>query len=326
MLFKDLDLTIERGQRWGIIGPNGAGKTTLVRCLLGETEIDDGKVMPGGKLSIGYYRQTHEGMDPDLTVVRFLQDAVLKQTEGVRLTEQQARDLAGAFLFSGQAQEKQLGMLSGGERGRAMLASLLATGKNVLVLDEPTNHFDIPSAERLEETLRRPPSPDELALDENAGREAGLFDGTLILISHDRALLDACCDRLLVMDGKGGAKVFLGGYTRWAESQGKSGDGKAATTSHAKTPQKPTPTPVVNAKPTGPKPKAEKKSKWSWMGVDQIESQIASLTKEMAKIDAKLADADVWLDLDKANALTDKRDEVKAELDGLETEWVKKAE
>ncbi|MAY73971.1 MAG: ABC transporter, partial [Phycisphaerae bacterium] len=181
VLFDELDVTIERGQRWGVIGPNGAGKTTLVRCLLGEIPLDAGAITLGTKLAIGYFRQTHEGLNPEMTIVRYLQDAVAKQCEGVRLSEQQARDLAGAFLFSGQTQEKELGLLSGGERSRAVLAALFATAKNVLVLDEPTNHLDIPSAERLEEALRRAPTPAELALDENAGRDQGMFDGTLIL-------------------------------------------------------------------------------------------------------------------------------------------------
>src|SRR5207244_1209246 len=174
--------------------PNGAGKTTLVRCLLKDLDPDSGSVRLGTNLKIGYYRQTREGVDPDLPVYRYLQNVIVKECPGQMLSEQQARNLAGAFLFSGDEQLKEMGLLSGGERSRAVLAGLLASAKNVLVLDEPTNHLDIPSAERLEEAL---------------SMEDG-YNGTLILISHDRALIDATCDHLIVLDGQGGAEVVLG--------------------------------------------------------------------------------------------------------------------
>src|ERR1043166_935143 len=119
------------------------------------------------------------------------------------LSEQQARNLPASFLFSGGAQLKEMGLLSGGERSRAVLAGLLASAKNVLVLDEPTNHLDIPSAERLEEALALP------------GEDGDGFDGTLLLISHDRALIDATCNHLLVLDGRGECEVFHGNYTQW---------------------------------------------------------------------------------------------------------------
>ena len=201
VLFDGLDFSIARGERWGIIGPNGAGKTTLVRCLLKDLEPDAGVVRLGTNLKVGYYRQTHEGIDPDLPVYRYLQNVILKENAGLLLSEQQARNLAGAFLFSGDEQLKELGLLSGGERSRAVLAGLLASAKNVLVLDEPTNHLDIPSAERLEEAL---------SMD-------GGYDGTLILISHDRALIDATCDHMIALHGDRTADVVLGNYSDWHE-------------------------------------------------------------------------------------------------------------
>lgn len=323
VLFDGFSVVIERGQRWGIIGPNGAGKTTLVRCMLGELEADGGSVQPGARLAVGYFKQSHDGLDPDKTVIQYLQNVVAKSVEGQRLSEQQARDLAGAFLFSGGDQSKELGLLSGGERSRAVLAGLLATAKNVLVLDEPTNHLDIQSSERLEAALRRPPSADELALDENAGRDAGVFDGTLLLISHDRALLDACCDRLIVLDGKGGAEVFLGTYSEWhrKKQSGEPPRGKpAAKSGPARAePSAPPPPPSVKAGP-------REKSKWSWMRLEQIEERISAVSEEMAGLDQRLGDPDVWRDIEEANRLTDRRDALRAELDGLEAEWLNKAE
>ena len=128
-----------------------------------------------------------------------------------RASEQQARDLAGAFLFSGDEQEKTLADVSGGERSRAVLAGLVASAHNLLVLDEPSNHLDIPSAERLEQAL---------------SIEGG-YQGTLLLISHDRALLEATCDRLLVFEGPGRVRPFTGRYSDWQRRR------EAAAAEHA---------------------------------------------------------------------------------------------
>ncbi|MEL7473057.1 MAG: ABC-F family ATP-binding cassette domain-containing protein, partial [Planctomycetota bacterium] len=215
VLFREFDLTIGRGERWGVIGPNGAGKTTLVRCLLGEQQPTDGKITLGSSVAIGHFSQRDDWIDPDKTLYRFIQKMVKDETQGeTELSEQESRTLAGAFLFSGEEQEKEMGVLSGGERARARLAALLACRKNVLVLDEPTNHLDIPAAERLETALG-------LADPEHPGKRKGAFDGTLILISHDRALIDATCDRLIVLDGSGGADVFLGSYSEWRAREDK---------------------------------------------------------------------------------------------------------
>src|SRR5690606_1350584 len=137
------------------------------------------------------YRQLHDHLDMSLTVWQYLQSVIVSLDGQAKASEQQARDLAGAFLFSGSDQDKTLGLLSGGERSRAVLAGLVAGAHNVLVLDEPTNHLDIPSAERLEQAL--------------AAAEGG-FDGTMLLISHDRALLQSTCEKLIVLsaDGRGG--------------------------------------------------------------------------------------------------------------------------
>ena len=319
VLFNGLDLSIERGQRWGVIGPNGAGKTTLVRCLLGETDPDAGSVTLGSKLAVGYFRQSHEAIDPDLTVVRYLQKIVRDECPGQLLSEQVARNLAGAFLFSGEAQEKELGFLSGGERARAALAGLMASAKNVLVLDEPTNHLDIPSAERLEDALRKP-REDE--------KDGSLFEGTLILISHDRALLDACCDQLLILDGHGGVRAFAGTYSEWHAKQeaANSDRTKAKSPERERRAERATPagspSRTRNAQPT----ETPKKSKWSWMRIEQLEEKIAFLEGRLGEIDRELNDPDVWKDIDRANKLTDERDEHKAELEGVEAEWLRKAE
>ncbi|MHA7812974.1 MAG: ribosomal protection-like ABC-F family protein [Phycisphaerales bacterium] len=317
VLFNDLGVHIERGQRWGIIGPNGAGKTTLVRCLLGELEPDQGTIKLGAKLAVGYFSQTRDDLDLEKTVYRHIQDTVRKATdERVMMSEQDARNLAGAFLFSGREQEKTLGVMSGGEQARAVLAGLLASAKNVLVLDEPTNHLDIQACERLEDTLARThenPMTGE--------KTSGDFDGTIILISHDRALIDAVCDHILVLDGEGGAEVFPGTYSDWKQTQSE----RAAQPQSQPKKQSvlvEAPKPVQTTKPIQDAPK----SRFSWMPVDKIEQRMNDLGIEIRKLDAELGGTEIWTDYEKANALSEKRDELQTELDELETEWLRKSE
>ncbi len=223
-LFNDLSLTISRGERWGIIGPNGAGKTTLVKCLLGQGELTGGFSKLGASVVIGYYSQLPPEEDADLPVFEYLQRAIKRENAQAMLSEQQARDLAGMFLFSGRDQDKRMGTLSGGERSRARLAALLASAKNLIVLDEPTNHLDIPSAERLEQALR-------LVKTEDGDHEG--YEGTLLLISHDRWLIDATCDHLLVFDGAGNATVFHGNYTEYHRQQVEKQKAEAAAAANA---------------------------------------------------------------------------------------------
>jgi ATP-binding cassette subfamily F protein 3 len=317
VLFHDLDLSIGRGERWGIIGPNGAGKTTLVKCLLGETPVDSGFAKLGSNVKIGFYKQTHEHVPADVQVYRYLQNVIMKEAPQAAMSEQQARNLAGAFLFSGDEQEKELGLLSGGERSRAVLAGLLASAKNLLVLDEPTNHLDISSAERLE---------DALALDEDGGG----YDGTLILISHDRALIDATCDHLIVLDGKGGAELFVGGYTEWHEkdverrraaqrqaeedrTRREAAERHRKAQAEAKAKEKP--------RPAGPSANGLARLK-----TDQLETRIEKIQSRIKDIDLEMGQPDVWRDVKRSNALTDERNKLNDELEPLEFEWARRAE
>jgi energy-coupling factor transporter ATP-binding protein EcfA2 len=242
------------------------------------------------------------------TVPRHIQRVVARLAETEEgpdkpktLNEQEARDLAGAFLFSGDQQEALLGDMSGGERARAALAALLACARNVLVLDEPTNHLDIPSAERLEAMLER-----------GEGKKSGTFDGTLIVVSHDRTLIDSVCDHLIVFDGKGGVSLHMGGWSEWLAGGARS----PAVPEPVKRAAPPPPPPAPAAKPKSTK------SKYSWMPVEDIEKRIQELEGEVSRIDVKLDDPDVWKNAIKAAGLNAKRDEIKAELDALETEWL----
>jgi ATP-binding cassette subfamily F protein 3 len=309
-LFSNLDLFIAPGDRIGIIGPNGTGKTTLVRTLLGELEPDTGTIKRSPKMHAGWFRQTHEHLDRTLNIWQHLQRTVPARPGGSKLTEQEARNLAGAFLFSGIEQEKALGELSGGERARAVIAGLVAGGHNLLVLDEPTNHLDIPSAERLEEALAMDP-------------DDGGFDGALLLVSHDRALLAATCDRLIVMDGHGNASLFDGTYDEWEAK--RAADARTAAT--PKESQRRAPTPAPAAKPS-PKP-AEPKGKRSPLdnkSAEELESAIARMNARKTAIDEDLVSPALARDRAKLDRLLKEREQLEKDLAGHEEAWLRKAD
>ncbi len=350
-LFHELTVTISRGDRWGIIGPNGAGKTTLVNAMLGKLDLSDGTTKLGANVHVGYFSQLADKVDPGTLVWEYLQRAIRKENPGSTMSEQQARDLAGAFLFSGEDQDKPIAGLSGGERGRARLAALLASAKNLLILDEPTNHLDIPSAERLEEALAAAEKGED-------GQPIGepLFPGTVILISHDRALIDAICEHLIVLDGHGGVQIFHGNYTQWHDAEkaaaaaakqkanpGKGKQGSASAPKPApkpapKAPEKPAAKPVAAPAKPAAKPAGGgggsgggggakgKKSPYSWMGMDKLEVEVAAAAAMLAKLDAKLADGDVYRDRDKFNRTLAERAAAEAKKNELEEEWLRRAE
>ncbi len=327
VLFDNFDLTISRGERWAILGPNGAGKTTMVRTMLGEVKADSGAVRLGTNLRPGYFKQEHSHLPMETSVYRYLQQVAREENEGREMTEQAARDLAGAFLFSGGQQDRPLGELSGGERSRAVLAGLLASAKNLLILDEPTNHLDIPSAERLEEVL----SP-----------ESG-YEGTLILISHDRALIDATCDNLIILDGAGNAEIFAGNYTEWQRKQterarAKSDEEDAKKAEREK--QERARRAAEEAKQQQQRAKTQAKSNGEavWVTLkgrkhrvdritmEEIEALIEQHETRIRAIDAKLADPVVWKDAAKSATLASEREEHVAALEPLEMEWGRRAQ
>jgi ATP-binding cassette subfamily F protein 3 len=296
VLFDDVELTVYRGDRIGILGPNGAGKTTLVRALLGELEPDAGTVQLGTRLSVGYYRQSHDHLDLSLTVWQYLQSVIVSLDGAVKASEQQARDLAGAFLFSGGEQDKMLSDLSGGERSRAVLAGLVAGAHNLLVLDEPSNHLDLPAAERLEQALS----------------SAGGYEGTLLLITHDRALLEATCDRLLIFDPPRGVEMFTERYSDWERRAAEAAAKPAARGRSNKRAARDA------AAPARPKPARRELERVS---LRDLESRIERCESRIAEIDDALVDPAVYADGDRCRALRVERQALVDEKLPLETEW-----
>jgi ATP-binding cassette subfamily F protein uup len=197
-IVKDLSTTITRGDRVGLIGPNGSGKTTLLRLLIGELVPDSGTIRMGTGIELAYFDQLREQLDPEKSVFDSIADgAEFVETGSVR------RHVIGSlqdFLFPPDRVRSPVAALSGGERNRLLLARLFTRTFNVLVLDEPTNDLDIETLDLLEELL----------LD---------FTGTLLVVSHDRAFLDAVVTSTLVFEGGGAVGEYVGGYTDWVRQR-----------------------------------------------------------------------------------------------------------
>ena len=188
VLVRVADLELIRGDRVGLLGPNGAGKTTLIRTIIGKIAPISGHVYPGHNVRIGYYSQTHSGLNPDRTIV----DEIRQIST---LSEDAARSFLARFLFTGDDVFKPINTLSGGERSRVALAKLTLQGSNFLVLDEPTNHLDLQSRQFLEEIL-------------------GEFQGTLLFVSHDRYFVDRLATKVWVIED-GVLIPYIGNYSEY---------------------------------------------------------------------------------------------------------------
>lgn len=196
VIIRELNVKIQRGDRVGIVGPNGAGKSTLLKLLLGELEPVAGKVLRGTRLEIAYYDQQRE----QLNLAASVQDNVNDGNNFVPIggENRHVSSYLRDFLFRPDQLRTPAGALSGGERNRLLLARLFARPANLLVLDEPTNDLDIDTLELLEELVAN-------------------FDGTLLLVSHDRAFLDHVVTSLLVLEGDGQVQEFVGGWSDYAQ-------------------------------------------------------------------------------------------------------------
>jgi ATPase subunit of ABC transporter with duplicated ATPase domains len=199
-IYEGLDLLIRRRERWCVMGVNGAGKSTLLKLVAGETQPDAGRVTVGGSVKLAYFAQhAMELLDPNSTVVDTLRSAFPLSTIG------SMRTLAGAFGFSGDDVDKSCRVLSGGEKARLVLATLLYDPPNFLVLDEPTNHLDLATKEMLMKAL-------------------GGFEGTMLFVSHDRHFLGALSNRVLELT-KDGVHLYGGGYTEYVSRTGHEAPG-----------------------------------------------------------------------------------------------------
>jgi ATPase subunit of ABC transporter with duplicated ATPase domains len=200
VIYDDFDFLIRRGERWCVMGINGAGKSTLLKLVAGVSQPDAGRVTLGASVSVGYFAQhAMELLDPRKRVLETLESEFPHASPGV------LRTLLGAFGFSGDDVEKPCRVLSGGEKARVVLAKMLYQPPNFLVLDEPTNHLDLATKEMLEKALEG-------------------FDGTFLLVSHDRAFLSALTNRVLELTPEG-AHPYGGGYSEYVTESGHEAPG-----------------------------------------------------------------------------------------------------
>jgi ATP-binding cassette subfamily F protein uup len=261
----DFSTVIQRGDRIGIVGANGAGKTTLVKILLGELQPTSGKVSLGTRLEVAYSDQLREQLEPEKNLI----DNVCGGQEFIEIggRRRHAISYLGEFLFSPDRVRMPVKALSGGEQNRAVLARLFSKSANLLVLDEPTNDLDIETLELLEEILLN-------------------FEGTVLLVSHDRDFMDNVITSLMVLDGTGDVSEYVGGYSDWEARGGSLAGAQAGASEKTTKPRK-------NVSAANEKPAKAKKPKLSYndqreLGnlpgrIEKLERQLAQLEQQMSE-------------------------------------------
>ncbi|RZI42924.1 ATP-binding cassette domain-containing protein [Herbaspirillum sp. HC18] len=264
VIVRDFSDIILRGDKVGLIGPNGAGKTTMLKLILGEETPDAGTVRQGARLQVAYFDQMRAQLNEEAS----LADTISPGSDWVEINGQRKHVMSylGDFLFAPERARSPVKSLSGGERNRLLLARLFARPANVLVLDEPTNDLDIDTLELLEELLED-------------------YSGTVFLVSHDRMFLDNVVTQVIVAEGGGQWREYVGGYSDWermrpAETQPKQG---------AKTENKPAP------KEQQPTPQKSKKLSYKEQReLETLPGLIADLEAEQKKISEQLADPELY--------------------------------
>ena len=270
VLIRDLSYTVLRNQRIGIIGKNGCGKSTLMKLIAGQIQPDSGTIERGETIKIGYFAQTPEDMDPSRRVIDYIKDIAeyIPTSEGTI----SAGSMLENFLFDSAMQYTPIGKLSGGEKRRLYLLSVLAAGCNVLLLDEPTNDLDIPTLTILEDYLTR-------------------FAGIVITVSHDRYFLDTVCDKIFAFTGEGEVRQYEGGYTDYEEKRRQEAAGKEEPSGSSRKA-------ASGKKETGAagkswKQDAPQKLRFSYMEqkeFETIDSEIAALEERSAELDREMAE------------------------------------
>jgi ATP-binding cassette subfamily F protein 3 len=275
---------LERGEHVTLVGPNGAGKTSLIETLAGNRPLEKGKLRTGHNIDLGYLTQHGEELGSQGTVLEVTQRAT-------GLTPGKARALLGRFLFSGADAEKPVGELSGGERQRVSLAILVQSSANLLILDEPTNHLDLESREALEDALRG-------------------FPGSLILVSHDRALLDAVGARTIAIEEQK-LHSHLGG---WADYVRVRAERKAAEQEKAAKKAGSASNGGGRRESQKPKPALSKDRR---RRITAVENDIQSAEAALVALEDELADPAAWATPERSAESTKRHDEAKRAIEKL---------
>ncbi|MDA7420816.1 ABC-F family ATP-binding cassette domain-containing protein [Tritonibacter multivorans] len=271
VILRDFSLKVNRGDRVAFVGPNGAGKTTLLKMLLGQVEPDSGAVQQGTNLEIALFDQTRDQLDGDASLWENLTADPLLGISGKAdqvMVRGQPKHVVGylkEFLFDERQARAPVRSLSGGEKARLLLARLMARSSNLLVLDEPTNDLDVETLDLLQELL-------------------DAYDGTVLLVSHDRDFLDRVATKTIAMEGDGNATVYAGGWSDYIAQRGPLEiAGKAEKLKAAK-----------------PKPKAEPQSAKEGLSfkekhrLEALPDEIERLEKEIAKLEELMADPELF--------------------------------
>ncbi len=267
VIFSHVNMTIKRGEKVAFVGKNGEGKSTLVKCIMGEIPFT-GKLKIGHNVEIGYFAQNQAQMlDENLSIYDTIDEVA---TGDMRL---KINDLLGAFMFGGEISEKKVKVLSGGERSRLAMIRLLLEPVNLLILDEPTNHLDMPSKDVLKEAIKA-------------------FDGTAIIVSHDRDFLDGLVSKVFEFGG-GKVKEHLGGVYDWIRSQNAQQAQEQPTPEAVEQPK-----PVVDTAPKQPEhaesyaehKERQKKINKAKKAVAESEKKIASMEARIKELDSLLMD------------------------------------
>jgi ATP-binding cassette subfamily F protein uup len=290
VIVRDFRTTIMRGDRVGLVGPNGAGKTTLLRLLLGELAPQAGTVRLGTNLALAYFDQLREQLDPDATVFSAIADGAEFVTVGGQ--RRHVHGWLAEFLFPPDRARTPVRALSGGERNRLLLARLFTRTFNLLVMDEPTNDLDVETLDLLEDRLLE-------------------FGGTLLLVSHDRAFLDAVVTSTLVFEGDGVVGEYAGGYSDWVR-------------------QRPAPAPVLapaprkvvsTAPPPAPGPRRRKLTFKEAAELEALPARIEALERERDALYGRLADPGVHRDVTALHDAQYRLTEVDAALASAMDRW-----
>jgi ATP-binding cassette subfamily F protein 3 len=268
-----------------LIGPNGAGKTTFLKTILEQVPPLSGEVTLGASLDVGYFAQAHEGLNPENTLVEEIESMAPKMLLG------EIRSYLARFLFSGEDAFKPVSVLSGGERGRLALAKLALTGSNMLLLDEPTNHLDIPSQEILQDVLAQ-------------------FEGTILLVSHDRYLIDALGTQIWEIDEeKETLRLFNGTYSQYREQQELEREALKLALGESR----------IQNKPQQPKSRSTVEERRRRAQLEEVETKISTLEQELNLLSHKLENPPT--DPGKVHKLGSEYVRVQKQLDDLMEQW-----
>jgi ATP-binding cassette subfamily F protein uup len=294
VIIRDLSTRILRGDRVGIIGPNGSGKSTLLRLVLGELKPDRGEVVLGTQLQVAYFDQHRRTLDPNKTVRENLSDSDYVSVRG------RSRHVIGYlkdFLFPPARIDSPVKALSGGERNRLLLAKIFTQSANMMVLDEPTNDLDVDTLELLEELL-------------------AAYEGTLLLVSHDRTFLDNVVTSTLVFEGEGKFLEYAGGYEDWERYQ------RQIPPANSRAQRTATATAVAVPVKSRSSEKRRRLSYKEQRELDQLPAKIEALEAEQVELHARMGSGDFYRQSsDKIAAAVERLEAVKCELELHYERW-----